>query len=365
MNLLQGFRDPNSARFLIAALGNLGEQLRKTGTKVRIMEVCGTHTMAIARYGLKNHLPEDVILTSGPGCPVCVTSPGYIDAAVALARPDTIIVTFGDMMRVPGSRFSLADARARGADVRVCYSPLDAIRLAREFPHKEVIFLAIGFETTTVPIVAMLDAALAQGIENLSLFTALKCVPPAISALIQDKEIQVNAFLCPGHVSVIIGADAYGFVAEQHHIPCVVAGFEPLDILQGLQSLLQQHIDKQARVENLYSRAVRPQGNTKAQAIISRYMQPADANWRGIGVIPQSGLVLRKAFQPFDSQIRFGLNVESGKIPAKCLCGDVLKGKTTPPQCTLFGDACTPDHPIGPCMVSSEGACAADYKYAD
>ncbi|KAF0119252.1 MAG: hydrogenase expression/formation protein HypD [Rhodospirillaceae bacterium] len=294
---------------------------------------------------------------------MCVTGPGTIDAALTLAERGAILVTFGDMIRVPGSRLSLAEGRAQGADIRVCYSPLEALALAQEQPEREVVFLAIGFETTAAPIIGMLDRAVREGVGNLSLLTALKGVPPALAALIQDPECAIDAFLCPGHVSAIIGANAYQFLAKTHHIPCVVAGFEALDILHGIRSLLVQHIEGQARVENPYARVVRANGNPRVQALIRHYLHPEDVEWRGLGVIPGSGLALRPAFQDFDAAHRFGLQVTPGRVHPKCLCGDVLKGKIMPSRCSLFGRGCHPDHPVGPCMVSTEGACAAHYKY--
>ncbi|MEO5344847.1 MAG: hydrogenase formation protein HypD [Magnetococcus sp. YQC-9] len=363
---MNAFQDPTlaaAARRLSASIRASGALMAEAGRTVRIMEVCGTHTMAIARSGLRHLLPENVILTSGPGCPVCVTGPGYIDVALTLAERDVTIVTFGDLLRVPGSRLNLAEARARGAKILVCYSPMEALQLAKSSPERQVLFLAIGFETTAAPIVAMLDQAVQAGIDNLSLLTAFKCVPPALTALIADPEIAIDAFLCPGHVSAIIGAEAYRFVAEAHHIPCVVAGFEPLDILLAIDGILTQLKNRVALVDNQYQRVVRPEGNRKIQSLMAHYLQPADVDWRGIGIIPQSGLALRPEYRAFDAEVRFSLTVQSGKIHPDCQCGEVLKGKITPPECRLFRHGCHPDHPIGPCMVSSEGTCAAYFHY--
>ncbi|MBF0165229.1 MAG: hydrogenase formation protein HypD [Magnetococcales bacterium] len=363
---MKGLSDPalaGAARRLTESIQGLGARLASDGRTIRIMEVCGTHTMAIARSGLRHLLPANVILTSGPGCPVCVTGPGYIDAAYALAEQGAIIVTFGDLIRVPGSRLNLAEARARGGEIHVCYSPMEGLRRAQESPDRQVVFLAIGFETTAAPIVAMLDLAVGAGVENLSLLTAFKCVPPALTALIGDPEIRIDGFLCPGHVSAIIGAEAYRFVAETHHIPCVVAGFEPLDILLAIEGILSQLVTGQSRVDNQYQRVVRPEGNLKIQSLMERYLTPADVDWRGIGVIPQSGLALRPAFRTFDAEARFDRWVQPGKIHGDCQCGEVLKGKITPPECRLFRRGCHPDHPIGPCMVSSEGTCAAWFHH--
>ncbi|MBF0417025.1 MAG: hydrogenase formation protein HypD [Magnetococcales bacterium] len=363
---MKGFSDPalaGAARRLSAAIQELAARLATQGKTVRIMEVCGTHTMAIARSGLRHLLPANLLLTSGPGCPVCVTGPGYIDAALEMADRGACIVTFGDLIRVPGSKIHLAEARARGGDIRVCYSPMEALRLAQEAPDRPVVFLAIGFETTAAPIIGMLDLALQAGVKNLFLLTAFKCVPPALTALIADPEIRIDAFLCPGHVSAIIGADAYRFVAETQRIPCVVAGFEPLDILLAIEGILTQRVSGEARVDNQYQRVVRPEGNHKIKQLMARYLIPADVDWRGIGVIPSSGLALRPEFRPYDAEAHFDLEVQPGRIHPDCQCGEVLKGKITPPECRLFRRGCHPDHPIGPCMVSSEGTCAAWFHY--
>ncbi|MBF0181639.1 MAG: hydrogenase formation protein HypD [Magnetococcales bacterium] len=363
---MKALKDPalaGAARRLTETIRRSGDRLARAGRTVRIMEVCGTHTMAIARSGVRQLLPEGVILTSGPGCPVCVTGPGYIDAALELAGRGVVIVTFGDLIRVPGSGWNLAEARARGADIRVCYSPMEALRLAQSLPEREVVFLAIGFETTAAPIAAMLDLTVRAGVGNLSLLTAFKRVPPALAALITDPRINIDAFLCPGHVSAIIGADAYRFVAEGHHLPCVVAGFEPLDILLAIDGLLSQCIDGRTRVDNQYQRVVRPAGNLTSLALMERYLQPVQADWRGMGSIPDSGLGLRADFSAFDAGLRFALTVPPGTLHPDCQCGEVLMGVITPPECRLFRRGCHPDHPIGPCMVSSEGSCAAWFHY--
>ncbi|MBF0426349.1 MAG: hydrogenase formation protein HypD, partial [Magnetococcales bacterium] len=283
--------------------------------------------------------------------------------AITLSERGVIIATFGDMLRVPGSRATLAQARAGGGHVEVCYSPAQALDLARTHPNREVVFLAVGFETTTAPVVAMLDAALREGIDNLSLLVAFKCVPPALSALIADPEVRINGLLCPAHVSAIIGAAAYHPYASAHGIACVVAGFEPLDILLGLDGLLQQLIAHQPRVDNQYARVVKENGNPRAQALIDRYLLPEDAHWRGLGTIPASGLTLRPAFAHFDAQKRHHLTLQPGRVNPRCQCGAVLKGVIRPTQCPLFRIICHPDHPLGPCMVSSEGSCAAAFKY--
>lgn len=363
MNYIDGFRNPEVAQQFVRRIAEQGRALAEQGRAVHIMEVCGSHTMAIGRYGIRPLLPENVALISGPGCPVCVTDPGYLDAAIALAGRGAVIVTFGDMIRVPGSASNLAACRAAGGDVRVCYSPSAAVELAKSLPGREVVFLAVGFETTIAPVVSLVDEALREGITNLSLLTAFKRVPPALRALLTDPEIRIDAFLCPAHVSAIIGARAYEPFAAEYRVPCVIAGFEPLDILYGVHGVLTQILAHEARVENQYARVVRPEGNPKAQARIAQYLEPVDASWRGIGLIPTSGLGLRSEFAAFDAERRFACPVCPGHQHAGCKCGDVIKGKLRPTSCGLFAKACTPEHPVGPCMVSSEGTCAASFKY--
>ena len=361
MKYIDGFRNARAASAIGARIATLGGALSGVAN---IMEVCGSHTMAIARYGIRGFLPANVRLVSGPGCPVCVTAPGYIDAAIELARRGVIVASFGDMVQVPGSDESLAQARSEGARVEVCYSPVNALDLARRHPDREVVFLAIGFETTIAPALGLLDKVIRAEVSNLSLLTAFKLVPPALAALMADEEVRIDAFLCPAHVSAIIGSNAYVPFAGEGGVPCVVAGFEPLDILYGLQGILEQLVQGDATVENQYSRVVRPEGNCKAQALFDKYLEPVDAAWRGIGVLPASGLGLRAAFRDYDAAVRHGVATEGGRQHAGCICGDVLKGKNQPNDCRLFGSTCTPEHPVGPCMVSSEGSCSAQYKYA-
>jgi hydrogenase expression/formation protein HypD len=364
MKYVDGYRDPDAARFIARRIGDAAARLARSGRSVRLMEVCGTHTMAIARHGIRDVLPGNVVLCSGPGCPVCVTDAGYIDAAIELARRGVTIATFGDMVRVPGTSQSLAEARADGARVVVCYSPNEALALAREEGSGEVVFLAVGFETTVAPLAALLGAARASGTARFSMLTAFKTVPPALAALAEDPEVGVDGFLCPAHVSAVIGADAYEPIARRYHLPCTIAGFEPLDILLGIQDLLEQLADGEARVVNQYARVVRHEGNTKAQRVIAEALEPVDAAWRGLGLIPGSGLAIRDPLAAFDAARRHGVTVEATAPAPGCQCGDVLKGKILPDGCPMFGSACTPDHPVGPCMVSGEGSCAAHYKYA-
>jgi hydrogenase expression/formation protein HypD len=328
------------------------------------MEVCGSHTMAIARYGIRDILPDSIRLISGPGCPVCVTDAGYIDAAVELARRGITVVTFGDMLNVPGSETSLAAVRSEGCSIEVCYSPLRALELAREMPGREIVFLAIGFETTIAPSIAIVEQAAADGIENLSLLVAFKLVPPALAALGADPALRIDAFICPAHVSAIIGADAYLPFVGEGGVPCVIAGFEPLDILLGLKGILAQLVSGVAEVDNQYSRVVTAGGNAKALALMDKYLEPADVSWRGIGVIPESGLALKEQWRHYDAEARHAITVQVGEMNPACRCGDVIKGVASPFECPMFGKTCTPGSPFGPCMVSSEGSCAAYYKYS-
>ncbi len=363
MRYIEAFRDPAVAAPLRDRLGKLGTALAGKAGGVRIMEVCGSHTMAVARYGLRELLPPNVALISGPGCPVCVTAPGYIDTAIELAGRGATIASFGDMLQVPGSAGSLGEARAGGARVAVCYSPRAALDLAKADPSREVVFLAIGFETTIAPVVSLVDLALRERVVNLSLLVSFKLVPPALRAVLSDPELKIDAFLCPAHVSAIIGTRGYEPVARAYAKPCVIAGFEPLDILYGLCGILAQLAEGRATVENLYARVVREDGNPVARAVMDRFLRPASVRWRGLGVLPDSGLVLRDEFGAFDAEKRFGITVGAGREFPGCLCGDVIKGKCIPTQCPLFAKRCTPMDPVGPCMVSVEGSCAAYYKY--
>jgi hydrogenase expression/formation protein HypD len=363
MKYIDGFRIGDAGKFLGKRIRENAQTLLKSHPPISIMEVCGSHTMAISRFGIRDVLPENVKLLSGPGCPVCVTDAGYIDAALTLARRDVIIATFGDMVRVPGSSQSLSDARSEGADVRVCYSPSQALEFAAEDPSREVVFMAIGFETTMAPVTTLIPSAMEMGLENLSLLTAFKLVPPALSALIADPEVKVDAFICPAHVSAIIGANAYRPYVEDHGVPCVVCGFEPLDILYGIDNIVSQFLEGKRLLVNQYNRVVRDEGNAAAQSLFDRYLTPVDAGWRGIGIIPHSGLGIRTEYEKYDAAKRFGVSTMGGAPDPGCMCGDVLKGKIVPADCPMFGEACTPAHPVGPCMVSSEGSCAAHYKY--
>ncbi len=360
-NYTTSFRDPKVARKLIEQIEELVCDYPGTMT---LMEVCGTHTMAIYQHGIRALLPEKIRLISGPGCPVCVTPVGYVDRAVALSRSEgTIIATFGDMVRVPGSSSSLLRERAQGADVRIVYSPLDAVALAEKHPEQQVVFLGVGFETTAPTIAGSILEARRRGLTNYFVLCSHKTMPEPMAALTADPELKVDGYLCPAHVSAIIGAKGYEVLARDFHVPCVVTGFEPLDVLQGVQMLARQAISGEAQVEIQYSRIVKPEGNLKAQALLAEVFKPCDASWRGIGEIPHSGLCLRPEFAPFDAEVQFSVAVEAPKEHAGCLCGEILKGKVVPKDCKLFRTVCTPEDPVGACMVSSEGTCAAEYKY--
>ena len=332
--------------------------------EVCIMEVCGTHTVNLFRSGVKSLLPEAVHLISGPGCPVCVTSQGYIDAACELAaREGVTVCTYGDMVRVPGRSGSLERQRARGGSVEVVYSARDALRMARNQPNRQVVFLAVGFETTTPGTAATVLAAEADRIENYSVLCGHKLVIPAMDVLLAAGEVPIDGFLCPGHVSVIIGSGAYRTIAERYHKPCVVAGFEPKGMLQAILHIVRQVAAGTALVENVYGAAVTEAGNAVAREVIDRVFEPADAIWRAIGTLPASGLELRGGYRRFDAVERLGVEIGPDVSPPGCLCGQVIQGKASPAECDLFADACTPIEPVGPCMVSSEGTCAAWYKY--
>lgn len=331
-----------------------------------IMEVCGTHTMSVARFGLKSLLPSGVRLVSGPGCPVCVTDQQDIDAFLALGeQPGVILASFGDMLRVPGSSTSLERLRAAGADVRVVYSPLDAVDLARANPEREVVFFGIGFETTMPSTALAIRTASEAGVGNFTIYCVHKTMPAALRALLSADDLRVSGLLLPGHVSTIIGADAYTFIAEELGVPCAVAGFEPVDILLAIESILEQVRTGKAIVGNAYKRAVPANANERAAALIADVFTPCDARWRGIGVIPRSGIAIADAYRTFDAKQRFAEAI--ALVPpapeTPCKCGDVLRGVMMPTDCPYFGASCTPTDPIGPCMVSSEGACAAVYKY--
>ena len=333
----------------------------EAGPGSTFMEVCGTHTMAIARSGLRDLLPPSVRLVSGPGCPVCVTAMHDLDTVIALCDlPEVTVATFGDLIRVPASRTSLAVARAAGADVRVVYSARDAVDLAAAQPSREVVFVGIGFETTAPTTAASILEARRRGVRNFSVLAVHKTMPPALRALLDLGETPVTGFLLPGHVSVITGSACFDFLATDYGVAGVVAGFEPGDILEALLMLARQTTPA---VDNQYMRAVKPRGNAVAQEVMRRVYEPRDADWRGLGVIPGSGLGLRAEFADYDAALRFPVATGEPLEPVGCRCGEVLRGLTDPADCALFGRRCTPQEPVGACMVSSEGACAARYRF--
>ncbi len=353
------YRDPAIAQSLVHQI--------QTNSKrpIRLMEVCGTHTVSIFRHGIRALLPQTLSLLSGPGCPVCVTSQGDIDAFVALSRRKAVtITTFGDLMRVPGSGSSLQKETAEGADVRMVYSAMDAVQMAKAQPGREVVFLGVGFETTAPTIAAALLAARASGLKNFSIYSAHKTVPVALSALMDNPDVQIDGFLLPGHVSVIIGLDAYQSFFDQYRTPSVVAGFEPVDVLRGISELVTMIENQTPALGNAYPRAVTRQGNTQAQAVLAKVFEPCDVAWRGLGVIPGSGLAIRDELADFDAVKKMDLTVTEVPEPKGCACGEILSGTKTPQQCALYGKACTPMQPLGPCMVSTEGTCAAYYRYS-
>jgi hydrogenase expression/formation protein HypD len=362
MKYLDEYRDPQLAKSLV-------ERLRRKAFsrgEVRLMEICGTHTVAIFRSGMRQLLPSQIKLISGPGCPVCVTASEDIDRAIWLAQqPGVVMTTFGDLVRVPGSSSSLHIERSKGADVRIVYATLDALQIARDNPDRQVVFIGIGFETTAPTVAAAIQQASKLGVNNFSVFSAHKLLPPAMRALLETHEVNLHGFICPGHVSTVIGADAYREVADNYKVPCVVTGFEPLDILQGISLLIDQVESGRAEVENQYRRAVTREGNSAARKLIEEVFEPADSTWRGIGIIPQSGLVFRPGWKKFDATDRFSMPEISVKEHPGCKCGEVLRGVMTPPECSLFRRVCSPQDPKGPCMVSAEGTCGAYYRYGE
>lgn len=352
------FKDPELARGLIETIHRLAPE------HATLMEVCGTHTVAIARNGIRDLMPEGLRLASGPGCPVCVTCNRDIDTVIALARiPNVTITTFGDMTRVPGSTSSLLAEQAAGRSVEIVYSPLDALAFAKAHPEREVVFVGVGFETTT-PLVAMaIKRAKAMGLSNFTVFAAHKNMPGALELLVGDPTLELDALILPGHVSTIIGAEPYRFLAEKYGIPGVITGFEPVDVLQGIAMLVRQLHEGRAEIEIAYARGVMPEGNPVALAAIDEVFETCTATWRGLGDIPGSGYRIRDEFANFDAVRRFEPDVEPTRDPKGCRCGDVLRARIAPNECPLFRTVCTPENPVGPCMVSSEGSCAAYFRY--
>jgi hydrogenase expression/formation protein HypD len=359
MNFNSDFRD----KTLITSVLH---QIRKTDVRpVRIMEVCGGHTMAIRRFGIHSLLPRHILLLSGPGCPVCVTDQHYIDQVIAYAKlSGTIVLTYGDMLRVPGSFSTLELEKAKGADVRIIYSTINALDIARQNPDRKIVFAAIGFETTVPGTALAIKQAQVEGLSNFYILSAHKTMPEAMGVLISEG-VKIDGYIGPGHVSTVAGSKIFSALAEKYHIPVVISGFEPVDLVQSIFWLVNMIADNRWGVEIQYSRTVTNEGNVRAQKIIEEVFEPCTANWRGIGFIESSGLKLRKEFSPFDAAVQLPMDVETGPEPKGCLCGNVLKGLNKPTDCSLYGKKCTPSHPVGACMVSSEGSCQAYFNYTD
>lgn len=355
---MEEYRDADISRRLV-------QKIQAGSTrKIRLMEVCGTHTVSIFRSGIRSLLPDTISLLSGPGCPVCVTDQKEIDAFIALARfEDVILTTFGDLMRVPGTRTSLQKEKAEGCDIRVVYSTMDAIELAVKHPEKKIVFLGVGFETTAPTIAAAIQTARQLQLNNFSVFSAHKTVPAALDALMSMADVRVDGFILPGHVSVIIGRHAYEPFFHRFQIPCAIAGFEPADILQAIYMLVQQIETGSPELANAYGRAVTDKGNPTAQKLMQETFETRDVAWRGIGVIPGSGLKISPSLEAFDAEKRFSIEVPDSEDPQGCACGEILTGIKKPFECPLYKTRCTPMNPVGPCMVSSEGTCAAYYRY--
>jgi hydrogenase expression/formation protein HypD len=360
MKYVNEFRDPELAKKLL-------DRIHHCSTKpARLMEFCGGHTVSIFKYGIRQLLPKHIEMLSGPGCPVCVTANADLDKAIALSHlPNVIVTSFGDMIRVPGSYSSLQEAKAEGADVRVVYSTQDALSIAQDNPDKSVVFIGIGFETTAPTVAAAILQAEAERIKNFFVLSLHKLCPPIMKAILDLGEVRLSGIICPGHVSAIIGSHPYRFIPENYGIACVVSGFEPLDILQTVDMLVQQIEREQPKVEIAYRRGVKPEGNQPALKLMDTIFEISPADWRGIGMVPGSGLSLKKKYRRFDAETNFDIQPGPVHEAKGCLCGSVLRGISTPLDCKLFRKACTPEHPVGPCMVSSEGSCATYYHYGE
>ncbi len=346
------------------ALARLRAAAEKLSAPVNFMEVCGTHTVSIFRSGLHSLMPANVTLLSGPGCPVCVTSQGDIDQFIELAlRPGVAFFTYGDMLRVTGSAGSLERARGQGADIHIIYSPMDAVKFAAANPSREVVFAAVGFETTTPATAVAILEAQKLGLKNFAVLASHKLVIPAMLALLEGGQVNLNGFLCPGHVSIIIGYEAYRPIVERFHLPCVVAGFEDVHLAASVARLTELVAEGKPALENWYPQAVTAEGNKLAWNLIEKVLEPADVSWRGVGAIPRSGMVIRPEYGQYNARVRYNLQPKEVPEPPGCRCGEVITGRCTPVECKLFGNVCTPIDPIGPCMVSSEGTCQAWFKY--
>jgi hydrogenase expression/formation protein HypD len=360
VRFLDEYRNPELARKLV-------QRINSSSTKpARFMEFCGSHTHAIFKNGIRQLLPPTVELLSGPGCPVCVTSTADLDMAIAMSGiPNVILATFGDMLKVPGSQATLQEAKAQGADVRMVYSTLDALEFARANPERPVVFLGVGFETTAPTVAASIAQAEEQGLSNYYVLSLHKLTPPVTVALLRSGEVRLDGVIAPGHVSAVLGWETWRFLPEEFKIACVVAGFEPLDILLGVERLVEQIETDTPSVESAYMRGVKPQGNKAALKLMYRVFEPGPASWRGVGIVPESGLFIRDEYRRFDAAKVFNVAVPETKENPACLCGEVLRGVKLPTECSLFGVGCTPERPVGPCMVSSEGSCSACYLYGD
>ncbi|MDB4582322.1 hydrogenase formation protein HypD [Draconibacterium sp.] len=357
MKHIDEYRDKKLVDFLFTQIWKASK------SPIRLMEVCGGHTVAIRKFGIPALLPPTIQLLSGPGCPVCVTGKSFIDKAIKLAKEsDTIITTYGDLMRVPGSNSTLEKERANGTDIRMIYSPLDSLIIAKDNPSQKIIFLGIGFETTSPASAVTIIQAEKENLNNFYLLGAHKIMPPAMEMLIDDK-VQLNGYICPGHVSTITGSGIYTEIVEKFGLGCVITGFEPVDILQGILMLVKQFESKKPKVEIQYKRAVKPEGNVQALKLLDQVFELKDDWWRGLGIVHKSGFKLKKEFEKFDAEQKFDLNLSEPKEEKGCICGEILKGLKQPTECKLFGKVCTPENPVGACMVSSEGSCQAYFRY--
>lgn len=364
LEMLELSSDPQLSKILLAKVKEIAEEYKKKYTRLpAIMEVCGSHTMALARTGLKKELKEHVRLISGPGCPVCVTDQESIDAMIELANGENrIICTFGDMMRVPGTVSSLIDAKTAGKDIRVVYAPVDAVQIAKNNPNKEVVFLGIGFETTIPVLTVALKHADEENVRNFSMWITTKLVEPILRALLEAGEVKVDGFLLPGHVSIVLGRDSYQYLADQYHVPGVISGFQSVEMLNSIYKLITILLSGTPQIVNAHKSIVTDEGNVVAQELMEKYLMPCDEAWRGIGIIKNSGLDIRPKYSYLNAKERFKITAQEPR-KTKCRCGEIIRGLITPEECSLFNKACTPLNPIGPCMVSSEGTCAAYFQY--
>jgi len=357
MRFIDEYRDAEIVEIISKRLSRFND------LEISLMEVCGGHTMAIHRFGIPSLLPNGIKLISGPGCPVCVSSISFIDKAIAISKIDNVIIaTYGDLIRVPGSKSSLEKEKSKGADIRIVYSTLEGLKIAQLNKEKNIVFLGIGFETTAPASAVAIQKAYDEKVNNFYLLSAHKIMPPVMEALLNNK-VKIDGFICPGHVSVVTGSKIYNFIPDKYKIACVITGFEPVDLMQAIEKLVNQIKIKNQKVEIQYSRAVSIEGNIKAQFIMNEVFETRNDYWRGIGEIPNSGLKLKNKYKNLDAELEFDTPVNSEKENSACICGDILRGLKTPNDCKIYNKICTPSNPIGACMVSSEGACAAYHKY--